>query len=196
MRARSILIFLLALPAAGAAWAEQWPGNAEHPASAPAWSEGGFLFPEGETIENPRGGIGEFLRVAGSNFTPRDASTTFSYASSGCMQRNSNVGDSWFTTDLQVPDGATIDYLRVYYNDTDAGFDVHSELWAFDSAGGTTLIAEADSTGSGGFGSAGSGFFAHVVDNVAESLVIVASIQGGVGSALTLCGVRVRYQLP
>lgn len=137
-----------------------------------------------------------FLRAAGSNFHPRDSSTTFSYSGGGCMQRNSNAGDSWFTYDVQIPDGSEIDFLRVYFYDNDATFDVNSELWAFDGAGGTTLIAEADSTGTPGFSSAGSNFFSHFVDNINESLVVVVSIEGGVGSSLRLCGVRLRYQGP
>ena len=138
----------------------------------------------------------EFVRIAGSTFTPRDSTTTFSYSGGGCMQRNSNVGDSWFTHELQLPEGALIDFLRVYFYDNSASYDIFSELWAFDGAGGTTLIAEADSSGTPGYSSAGSDFFAHVVDNINQSLVLVASIQAGVGSALQLCGVRIRYQLP
>lgn len=135
-----------------------------------------------------------FKRAAGSNFVPRDSTVAFSYGGGGCLQRNSNTGDSWFTLDLQLPDGAEIDFLRVFYYDADATYNINSELWAFDGAGGTTLIAEADSSGSPGYSSAGSDFFSHIVNNTNQSLVIVASIQGGVGASLKLCGVRVRYQ--
>lgn len=135
-----------------------------------------------------------FSRMAGSNFQPRDSTATFSYSGGGCLQRNSNTGDSWFTINLSLPDGAVIDFLRVYYKDNDSTYDINSELWAFDGAGGTTLIAEADSTGAPGYSSTGSDFFSHTVDNTNESLVVVASIQGGVGPSLQLCGVRVRYQ--
>ena len=135
-----------------------------------------------------------FHRIAGSNFQPRNSTTAYSYLGGGCVQRNSSTGDSWFTIDLSLPDGAVIDFLRVYFYDMDATYDIESELWAFDGAGGTTLIAEADSSGALGYSSAGSNFFSHTVDNLNESLVIVAAIQGGVGSNLALCGVRVRYQ--
>ncbi len=137
-----------------------------------------------------------FHRIAGSNFTPRDSVATFSYLGGGCMHRDSNVGDSWFTHEVQLPHGAEIDFLRVLFYDNSATYDINSELWAFDGAGGTNLIAEADSSGTPGYSSEGSGFFSHIVDNLNESLVLVASIQGGVGSSLALCGVRIRYQLP
>jgi hypothetical protein len=154
-----------------------------------------FIGEEVELMESPESqGVSVFQRIAGSNFQPRDSDATFSYYGGGCMQRDSNVGDSWFTVDLQVPNGALLDFLRVYYYDNDATYNINSELWAFDSAGGTTMIAEADSSGTPGYSSAGSDFFEHTVDNLNETLVIVASIQGGVGNTLALCGIRVRYQ--
>lgn len=154
-----------------------------------------FIGEEVELMESPESqGMNVFQRIAGSNFQPRDSETTFSYYGGGCMQSDSNVGDSWFTVDLQVPNGALLDFLRVYYYDNNATYNINSELWAFDSAGGTSLIAEADSSGTPGYSSAGSGFFDHTVDNLNETLVIVASIQGGVGNTLALCGIRVRYQ--
>jgi hypothetical protein len=140
------------------------------------------------------GGL-RFLRAAGSNLTPRDSNTEYSYTGAGCTQRDSLIGDSWFTMDVQIPDGAVIEFLRLYYYDGSTS-DVLSELWSFDGAGGLTRIAEADSTGAAGYGTAGSGFFSHTVSNLNESLVVVVSIQGGVGADLTACGVRLRYQMP
>ncbi|REJ74057.1 MAG: hypothetical protein DWQ36_09245 [Acidobacteria bacterium] len=151
------------------------------------------VWEESPSVRGP-GSSTRFLFVAGSNFRARDSSTTFSYLGGGCLQRNSNVGDSWFTYDLDLPHGAVIDFLRVYYFDNTATYNVNSELWAFDGAGGTELVAEADGSGTPGYSSAGSGFFARTVDSVNDSFVIVASIQGGVGSSIALCGVRVRYQ--
>jgi hypothetical protein len=135
-----------------------------------------------------------FKRIAGSNFSPRDSDSSFTYGGGGCFYRDSTAGDSWYTTDIQVPDGAVIDFLRVYYYDADNLGDINSELWAFDGAGGTTLIAEADSSGSGGYDSAGSGFFEHTVDNLNQSLVVVTSFAGSASSTLQNCGIRIRYQ--
>ena len=154
-----------------------------------------FSADEEETMKDPDSPLAQFFsRTAGSNFIPRDSTATFSYGGGGCIQRNSNTGDSWFSMDLQVPDGAILDFMRVYYYDNDVNYDINSELWAFDGAGGTTLIAQADSNGALGYSSTLSDMFNHTVDSINESLVIVASIQGGIGSNLKLCGVRVRYQ--
>lgn len=163
-------------------------------AAQTAISGEGIIFPDGSKQTTAPGQ--EFLRVAGSNFVPRDSDMTFTYGGAGCLVRDSGVSDQWFTYDLQLPDGALLDYLRVYYYDNNATYDVYSELWAFDGAGGTNLIAEADSSGTPGYSSTGSGFFEHIVDNGGESLVVVVGLPGGVGSSLRVCGIRVRYQSP
>jgi hypothetical protein len=167
-------------------------------ASEPPWADRGFADFPIDAAESVNGSQATqfFVRASGSNFVPRDSTATFSYSGGGCLQRDSNVGDSWFTYDVQIPDGAVIDFLRVYYYDNNATYDINSELWAFDGAGGTTLIAEADSSGTLGYSSTGSDFFSHTVDTLSESLVVVASIQGGVGDSLEICGIRLRYQLP
>lgn len=154
-----------------------------------------FIEEEVELIKSPDSPYAQFFkRSAGSNFQPRDSAAVFSYGGLGCLRRDSPVGDPWFTIDLQVPDGAIIDFLRVYFRDFSNNYNINSELWAFDGVGGATQIAEADSSGAPGYGSAGSGPFTHTVDNKSESLVLIASIEGGVGSALELCGTRIRYQ--
>lgn len=195
---RLVTTLFLALAAIGDACAE--PANTPSAGDSIAPPSGSSLADvlSAEYVEDAKGvGSGQkFLRAAGSNFSPRSSTTTYSYFGGGCLQRNSVDGDSWFTLDLQIPDGSVIDFLRVYYYDNDATHDIDSELWAFDGAGGTTLIAEADSTGNPGYGSAGSSFFSHTVDNINESLVVIASVQGGVGSDLALCGVRLRFQAP
>jgi hypothetical protein len=189
------LLLILAIAGASAHGQE----NAEPDRPLADLEIAGSPFPTPGVEEGAEGGVTVFtvfMRAAGSNFVPRDSTTTFSYDGGGCMQRDSNIGDSWFTYDLQVPNGAELDFFRVYYFDGSATFDVNAELWSFDGAGGTTMIAEADSTGDAGYGSTGSPFFSHIVDSVNESLVVVASLQGGVGNQVRLCGIRVRYQRP
>jgi len=154
-----------------------------------------FFIEEVELLEDPDAPQAQFYkRVAGSNFHPRDSDISYAYRGAGCVVREAGPGDSWFTTDLQVPEGAVIDFFRVYYYDNTSTYGIDSELWAFDGAGGVFLIAEADSIGSPGYGSTGSGSFNYSVDNTDEALVVVASIPEGAGYDLALCGVRIRYQ--
>ena len=154
----------------------------------------GVIFPDGSVQTTAPGQ--EFIRAAGSNFVPRDSNVNFHYYGGGCLVRDTGAGDSWFTYDLQLPDGAQIDYLRVYYRDSSSTYDIDSELWAFNGAGGTNLLAEADSSDIPGYSSTGSGYFTHIVDNTNESLVVIARIPEGAGTELALCGIRIRYQSP
>lgn len=175
--------------------AEQSPGdflkNAE---GQPETERPEYDIEEVELLEDPDAPNAQFfLRIAGSNFGPRDSDTTFSYGGAGCLQRDASGGDIWFTHDLQLPDGAIIDYMRVFYYDS-AAWDVYSELYAFDGAGGFSLLAEVDSSGTPGYGSNGIGGFSHTVDNVNESLVLIGGLPGAVGSSLRFCGIRIRYQ--
>ncbi|MEZ5437996.1 MAG: hypothetical protein R3F12_06520 [Lysobacteraceae bacterium] len=198
---RLVTTLFLALAAIGDACAE--PANTPSAGDSIAPPSGSSLADvlSAEYVEDAKGvGSGQkFLRAAGSNFSPRSSTTTYSYFGGGCLQRNSVDGDSWFTLDLQIPDGSVIDFSCVCTTTTTtppttsflAGWRRRTG-----GAGGTTLIAEADSSGSPGYGSAGSSFFSHTVDNINESLVVIASVQGGVGSDLALCGVRIRYQAP
>ncbi|MCA9985205.1 MAG: hypothetical protein KDE59_12950 [Anaerolineales bacterium] len=178
------------------------PGPAEAPAgSTESQSEMSATNAEGQAATNEPGAAGavaapqaqQYLFIAGSNFRPRDSAATFSYTGGGCTQRNSNTGDSWFTTQIQLPDGATINSMTVYFLDNNVTYDINSELWNFNGAGGTNLLAEADSSGSPGYSSTSAPAFSHVVNNSAGPLSVVASIQGGVGSSLALCGLRIGY---
>jgi hypothetical protein len=94
---------------------------------------------------------------------------------------------------LQLPQGAEIDYLRVFFYDNDAANDAAAHLYAFDGLGGGTELATAGSTGTPGQSSAGSGYFSHIVDNTAEALSLSLHY-GGLDSTLRICGVRIRYQ--
>jgi hypothetical protein len=202
MYARSLAVLFLTLTAGGAASAPQVSSSIESAARGSALEKGSVSFSVPKAIEESKGagggtgGAETFLRASGSNFIPRSSDATYSYSGAGCLQRNDTMGDTWFSLDVQIPDGSVIDFLRVYYNDNDATNDISAELWAFDGAGGTTLIAEAESSDSPGYGAAGSGFFSHVVDNLNQSLVVVVALRGGVGNDLTLCGIRIRYLAP
>lgn len=182
---RSVLPMLLlgVLVGLGAGWAA---------AGQPANAEGGVEdeAPAGERAPNQT----FYLRAAGLSFRPRDSRTTFASVSPGCIYRMDSAGQENFVYDLQLPQGAIIDYLSLYYYDVAAGQDLTVDILAHDGAGGETTVESLSSTGSGGFGATGSGIFSHVVDNYNESLVVQATIPAGQSLYLQLCGIRVRYQ--
>jgi hypothetical protein len=132
-----------------------------------------------------------FLFSAVSTFSPYDSSVVWTYAGAGCRSRTS--GSSWFDMDLHLPDDAILDYVRVYFNDTDATHDVTVTLMEVDGGGSATTLASATGSGTPGWSSAGSGFFSHRVDNVAAALLVRVGLGNATTLALQACGVRVRY---
>lgn len=131
-----------------------------------------------------------FLFSAVGTFSPNESSTAWSYAGAGC--RSVTGGTPYFDMDLQLPEDAILDYLRVYYYDADATNNVLAEVYELDLAGTATQLASASSTGSAGWGDAGSGFFFHRVSNLAGALMVRVS-SGAPSATIYFCGIRVRY---
>lgn len=134
-----------------------------------------------------------FHRIAGVNFRPRDSDTEYEYGFDGCMYRSASGGDKYFYADVQIPDGAEIDYLRVYYYDDSIDYDAAAWIWSFDGLGGNTSIASATGSDTPGYDSAGSGSFSYFVDSVNEALVVTAYLPSS-DDTLMFCGVRLKYQ--
>ena len=133
-----------------------------------------------------------FKFYTANTFVPYDDNMTFTYYGAGCTYR---TGGTPFTEhDVQLPQGAVIDYLRIYYYDNDANNNAAAYLFSYDGAGNLTQIASASSTGTPGQSSTGSGFFSYPVDNVNEGLSLRLSYGSATTSNLRICGVRIRYQ--
>jgi len=134
-----------------------------------------------------------FKFISANTFVPYDDDMTYTYASGGCMSRNS--GGNYTEHTLQLPQGAEIDYLRVYFYDNDAAHNATAYLFAYDGQGHSTSIASVSSSGEAdSYRSEGSGYFSHVVDNLNEALSLSLYYGGATTSDLRICGVRIRYQ--
>jgi hypothetical protein len=139
-------------------------------------------------MADPQGIAQSYLFFAGSALSARTSSQSVSYISAGCIATNGAV-----TTDLQLPDGADVQGVRMfYYNQGQAG-DVTAFLTSYDGAGGLVDHLAASSTMDEGYASE---YFALttplVVDAFTQSLVLTANIDAG----LRLCGLRVFYAAP
>ena len=136
---------------------------------------------------------GWFQFISANTFVPYGDSMTYFYYTGGCMVRTG--GGNYTEHTLQLPQGAEIDYLRVYYYDNDPDHNAKAELWAYDGHGNSTLIASATSSGaSAAYTSIGSDFFSHTVDNASEALSLSLYYGNATTSSLRICGVRIRYQ--
>ncbi|MCI0398239.1 MAG: hypothetical protein L0322_25365 [Chloroflexi bacterium] len=132
-----------------------------------------------------------YKRWAAETFVPYHYLNEWANMGSGCFRRLN--GYIW-TTDVQLPEGAIIDYFRVYYYDTDSAYNVEATLLRYDSTGSSELLASASGSGTPGWSSAGSGLFSHSVDNLNWSYAVNMSFTGGTTAALRACAVRIRYQ--
>lgn len=134
-----------------------------------------------------------FKFVSANTFVPYDDDMTYTYSSGGCMSRTG--GGNYTEQTLQLPQGAEIDYLRVYFYDNDAAHNATAYLFAYDGKGHSTSIASASSSGQAdSYSSVGSGYFSHIVDNLNEALSLSLYYGGATTSDLKICGVRIRYQ--
>lgn len=133
-----------------------------------------------------------YLRVPGSAFLPKGSSTSFSYASAGCI--SSGVAFGQFTTDLQVPQGATITYVRTYYYNMGVGSAINTYLTSYDGAGNYVESTNFATTTSAGYASDLSPGIAVAVDNLNNSYAMVVNISAA-DANLRFCGVRILYTL-
>lgn len=135
----------------------------------------------------------QYLSAAGSTLRPRNSTTAWtSGGSGGCIYSNS--GTDTFNVNIQLPDGAQVNYLRLFYYDTSPA-DSIAFLTTYDGAGGFTDVFQVSSTNAAGFGTTLSPYGAHIVDNHILSYVLnwkpfVA------GSTMQLCGLQIAYRLP
>ena len=100
-----------------------------------------------------------------------------------------------FTLQIHLPEGAEIEWLRLYFYDSNP--DANSTAWitTYDGAGNVTDLISVTSDSSAGYGFVISNYVGHVVDNT--NLAYVLNVDFGVNnSSNELCGLRVAYMLP
>jgi len=136
-----------------------------------------------------------YYHVAGSALRPRDSSVEWGTGGSGgCLQLASGATYVIFNVHLEVPEGARIEYLRLFYYDTSAS---NSQAWVtlYDDDGGYDDVTNVASEGNTGYGTALSEYFEHIINTTNYSYVLNWR-PNVVGSTMQLCGLRVAYRLP
>ena len=136
-----------------------------------------------------------YFRAAGSALRPRDSSVNWGNSSSGgCLYLSSGATATVFNIHLDIPNGARIDYLRIYYYDTSTS---NSQAWVtrYNDEGSLADVSGVTSLGPAGSGTNLSDLASHVVDSVNYSYVLNWR-PNQLGSTMMLCGLRVAYMLP
>jgi len=131
-----------------------------------------------------------FKRYPGMAFQPRDSDTGYDYFGNGCI--SSKVADS-FVLDIQLPTGAEIDFVRMYFYDASSANSRMFLAW-YDGQGGYSDVMFIDSSGNSGYGSVGD-YTSYIIDPVNQAISLVWQ-PNTTGSSMALCGVRIRYQVP
>lgn len=132
-----------------------------------------------------------YYYVAGSTLTTRDSTSGWGYSGVGCVSLAN--GDELFTVSLELPEGARIDYLRLFYRDTSASNGM-AWLTTYDGAGNFTDLTSVSSAGNGGYGTTLSPYLGHVVNNASRAYVLNWAANQ-TGNTMQLCGLRVAYRL-
>jgi hypothetical protein len=136
----------------------------------------------------------QHLFISASGFVPHDDNMEWNYYGGGCVYHT--AGSRYSDYNLVVPEGAEIDYIRLFFYDNDAVNDAAVFFYTFDGKGGNELIVKVESSGTPGYSSKGSGYLdpTHEVDYWSENLVLRLDYGGATTSALRICGVRVQYK--
>ena len=123
------------------------------------------------------------------NGTPKD------WPNTGCVYAGDGDQYTPWMAPLYLPDGATIGYFRMYYNDLDPDNNCSGYLTVFDAWGDIVVQWAINSSDSTGQGYATTLELRHVVDYEQYSYV-VKWYPNVIGDKMQVCGFRVFYDVP
>jgi hypothetical protein len=133
--------------------------------------------------------------VSGSTLHSADYTMTEDYQAGACLSvASGDSADQFFTAYLNLPAGARVEYLRIYYYDTNASVDSTAYIRQYDAHGNTTTIASVSSSGSSGYGTTLSAYSTHIFNQNDDGYVL-NWLPNTTGSSMRLCGLRVAYHL-
>ncbi len=145
---------------------------------------------------DPRWSVNNYyFNVAGSALTARDSNVDWkSDTSGGCLYLTNGDLYTKFNIHLDIPNGARIEYLRVYYY-SNSSSNSYAWITRYNNQGAFEDVAFVKTTPFTGYGTELSSFIGHVVDSVYYSYVLIWQ-SDEIGATTQLCGLRVAYRLP
>lgn len=127
----------------------------------------------------------KYLFVAGSAFTPRNSGDIVTYPGAGCTYT-----DGYINTSLNLPDGASVAGVRLFYYNSGSVGSVTIVLNTFAGDGTINNLLSTNSTMNTGYSSEYFGLASPaVIDNLTKSYVLI----GATSADTLLCGMRVFY---
>lgn len=143
---------------------------------------------------NPRLSFSYYL-ASGATMRGRSSATTHVYDGLGCVHLTS--GAEIVNTELYIPDGSIIKYLRLYYIDTSASGSVKGYITRYTPGTATNDLVNISSStsGAGGYGFVVSDEITETVNNTSYAYTLIGWPTAA-ASSLQICGLRVAYYAP
>jgi len=198
------LLFIVML-VNGIGWAQEAGGNKQ----ASLWSSSKPI-PKGMQIQSPPDKTvvvdavdakeaqlyDANLRISGAALKPRESNVEWTGAGGGGSIYASSGDDfAIFNVPVYLPQGATVKYFRMYYNDTNASANCNAWFTVYDLYG--TVVEEwvVSSTGSAGNDYATTAELTITIDYNLYSYVVNWR-PNALGSEMQVCGFNIYYHTP
>lgn len=193
LRSVALAAVLLAFLGATCAQAKEIPSSAEKRAAVPKSTAPTERAPGGETAVAP---WDTTLRVPGSVLRPRQNDVSYSSdAEGGALYATSGNASTVFNTPVYLPQGATVEWVRLYYYDNDPADGSYGWFTVYDLYG--ALVTEwAVQSVDGGYGYRDVLVDPpHTIDYNSYSYVLNWR-PNVLGVNMQLCGFRLYYTAP
>jgi hypothetical protein len=139
-----------------------------------------------------------YYLVAGATLRGRTSATQYAYDSQGCVHVTAGVGTARIlNTELHIPDGSVIKYLRLYYDDTSTTGNISGYLTRYTPGTATNDLVNVSSSvaGAGGNGFVVSSEITETVDNDRFAYTLIGW-PSATTSQVQVCGLRIAYYAP
>lgn len=137
--------------------------------------------------------------IPAAAFTLRDAGDSKAYRDGGCVRPEMVASDGMLAVTLDIPDGAALLGLRIYYQGTTTSDSYAGWITSLDNAGDYTDLVYVPSDPVAGASDYGSHYVAlatpETVDHYNKAYVAYLRASS-VSPAAWVCGVRVFYEMP
>ncbi len=136
------------------------------------------------------------LRIVGAALKPRESNVEWTGVSGagGCIYASSGNSYAVFNAPVYLPQGATVKYFRMYYNDQNASMNSQAWFTVYDLYGEVVQEWSVSSTGTGKSYQT-TAEFTHTVNYDSYSYVVNWRPEE-LGSDMQLCGFRIYYHTP
>lgn len=137
-----------------------------------------------------------YYTVAGATMRGRSSTVETAYAGLGCIYMTAGA-DLLVNSDLPIPDGSLIKYLRIYYHDTNAANGVGAFLTRYTPGAQASDLTSVASTAAfaAGYGTSLSPEINELVDGDVYAYTVIGW-PNVAASSNQICGVRVAYYGP